>query len=181
MRLRLDALAATSSGRAISDWSPSPQPLLKQATERYLESGASYRNCDDFGQDLVTASTQRPFQPELIRAKITKVMESIPFDEDQGAYTSRNPLICRLRSFIRTRAVGCSLCAFYDRGPIIETHKLKSCSHRGEAGEARPWLEMFRRYRVCGGGLGARCTHCRFPLMLCWRTAYSEEMDLKYG
>ncbi|KAI3564210.1 hypothetical protein IWW34DRAFT_575938, partial [Fusarium oxysporum f. sp. albedinis] len=70
-----------------------------------------------------------------------------------------NPLNCRSRILIRTGTVGCTLCAFYERSLIIETQKLKRCSHRGEAGEALRWLEMFRRYRVCGGGLGARCSH----------------------
>ncbi|KAK2740869.1 hypothetical protein CKAH01_07147 [Colletotrichum kahawae] len=40
---------------------------------------------------------------------------------------------------------------------------------------------MFRTYRASGGGTGARCHVCRFPLTLCWRTAYQEQMDEKYG
>ncbi|KAH6977687.1 hypothetical protein EDB80DRAFT_692387 [Ilyonectria destructans] len=40
---------------------------------------------------------------------------------------------------------------------------------------------MFRYYKAKGGGPGARCEHCRFPLVLCWRTAYREKMDAEYG
>lgn len=179
-RRRPDTPPETQSDGSIIEWSPTPPPLLRRATEKYQQLIASERNHGN-NKDWDVTSAWRPFQSELIRAKIIKVMDSIPSNEDQGVYTARNSLICRVRNLIRTRAVGCSLCAFYESGPIVKTHKLKHCSHRDEAGEARPWLEMLRSYQACGGGPGARCTHCRFPLTLCWRTAYREEMDLKYG
>ncbi|GJC90561.1 hypothetical protein ColLi_13399 [Colletotrichum liriopes] len=40
---------------------------------------------------------------------------------------------------------------------------------------------MFRSYHARDGGTGAWCYKCRFPLALCWRTVYREEMDEKYG
>uniref|UniRef100_L2GHG1 Uncharacterized protein n=1 Tax=Colletotrichum fructicola (strain Nara gc5) TaxID=1213859 RepID=L2GHG1_COLFN len=40
---------------------------------------------------------------------------------------------------------------------------------------------MFRSYRARGGGKGAQCHACRFPLTLCWRTVYREQMDEWYG
>ncbi|KAH7231634.1 uncharacterized protein BKA55DRAFT_581200 [Fusarium redolens] len=113
----------------LSNALPAPSPLLRHAMEKYQQSIASDRN-RDISQDWQATNTQRPFQPELVRAKIVRVMESVPFNEDQGVYTARNPLIYRVRSLIRTQAVGCSLCAFYEWGPIVETHKLKRCSHR---------------------------------------------------
>lgn len=141
---------------------------------------------ENAGQDLTTASTPssrlvRLFQPDLIRVEVTRALESFPLERDQGMYTAKHPLIRSVRSLIRARVVRCTLCAFYDWGPIVDTHKLKRCSHRDEANEVHPWLEMFRHYQARGGGPGARCTHCRFPIMLCWRTVYREEMDLKYG
>ncbi|KAI3565782.1 hypothetical protein IWW34DRAFT_777999 [Fusarium oxysporum f. sp. albedinis] len=179
-RRRPDTPPETQSDKSTIEWSPTPPPILRRATEKYQQLVASDRNHGS-NKDWDVASMRRPFQPELIRAKITKVLNSVPFDNDQGAYTARNPLICRMRSLISTRTVGCALCAFYQPGPNVDTHKLKRCSHRDEAGEARPWLEMFRHYQAQGGGPGARCSHCRFPLMLCWRTVYREEMDLQYG
>ena len=180
-RRRPNTSPDTQNGGSIIEWSSGPPSLLRRAAEQYRGPATSHGNRDDIGQDLVTTSTPRPFQPELIRAKVTIVMESFPFEEDQGVYTAQHPLVRRVRSLISARAIGCTLCAFYEWGPIVDTHKLKRCSHRDEAGEARSWLEMFRRYRARGGGPGARCAHCRFPVMLCLRTVYREKMDLKYG
>ncbi|KAK1837594.1 hypothetical protein CCHR01_19785 [Colletotrichum chrysophilum] len=96
---------------------------------------------------------------------------------ERRGHTASDPLICDLRARLRSRDVGCALCAFYEWGPIVETHKLKRCSHRAESSEAQSWLTMFRTYRASGGGTGARCHVCRFPLTLCWRTAYREQMN----
>lgn len=180
-RQRPNTPPSTQSEVTIIEWSSSPPSLLRRATQEYGNPVANRRNHGDVGQDLVTTSTPRLFQPELIRAKLTTVMESFPSEQDQSVYTAQHPLVCRVRNLVRARNVGCPLCAFYEWGPIVDTHKLKRCSHRDEAGEARPWLEMFRHYRARGGGPGARCSHCRFPIMLCSRTVYREKMDLKYG
>lgn len=180
-RRRLTPPNTQSEGSAI-EWSSSPpRSLLKRANEKYEESTSRVRGREDNGQNLVPTGTPRLFQSEPIRAELTTIMESFPFEQDQSAYTSQHPLISRIRSLVRARNVGCPLCAFYEWNPIVDTHKLKRCSHRDEASEARPWLEMFRKYQARGGGPGARCTHCRFPIMLCLRTAYREKMDLKYG
>ncbi|CAF3541604.1 unnamed protein product [Fusarium graminearum] len=171
----------TQSDGSVSSWSPSPRSLFRRATQPYLNPVASRRNLD-VARSPAAASTLGPLtRPELIHDKVTEVIESFPFDQDQGAYTARHPLVCRVRSLIRARIVGCALCALYERGPIVDTHKLKHCSHRDEAREAHPWLEMFRSYKAQGGGMGARCSDCRFPSVLCWRVVYREEMDLKYG
>ncbi|KAL3599778.1 hypothetical protein FPOAC2_04006 [Fusarium poae] len=175
-RRRLTPPNTQSEGSTINWSSSPPRSLLKRANEKYQESTSTLRDCEDDGRD-----TPRLFQSEPIRTELTTTMESFPFEQDQSVYTSQHPLVHRVRSLLRSRAVGCALCAFYEWGPIVNTHKLKRCSHRDEASEARPWLEMFRRYQACGGGPGARCAHCRFPVMLCSRTVYREKMDLKYG
>ncbi|KAF5483165.1 hypothetical protein CGCA056_v015076 [Colletotrichum aenigma] len=96
-------------------------------------------------------------------------------------HTAYDPLICDFISLLKSKNVSCALCAFYKRGRIAETHKLKRCSHQAESSEAQGWLTMFRSYRARGGGKGARCHACRFPLTLCWRTVYREQMDEWYG
>lgn len=73
------------------------------------------------------------------------------------------------------------LYAFYEYRPIIGIYKLKRCLYRDKASGVYLWLNIFRYYRVCGGGLGARYIYCRFLLLLYWRMVYREEMDLKYG
>jgi hypothetical protein len=129
----------------------------------------------------VTTNTPKLFRSEPIRAELTTVMDSFPSEDDQRFYISQHPVVFRARNLIRNRTVRCALCAFYEWSPIVNTHKLKRCSHRDEAGEVHPWLNMFRHYRARGCGPGARCSHCRFPIMLCWRTVYREKTDLKYG
>jgi hypothetical protein len=182
-RRRPNTPPATQSESSAIEWSPSPpRSLLEKANEKYEEFLGTPRNQDgDGGQDLATTNTPKLFRSEPIRAELTRVMNSFPSEDDQRSYTSQHPLVCRVRSLIRARTVTCPLCALYEWGPIVYTHKLKRCSHREEAGEAHPWLEMFRHYRARGGGPGARCSHCRFPIMLCWRTVYREKMDDKYG
>ncbi|KPA36992.1 hypothetical protein FLAG1_10210 [Fusarium langsethiae] len=180
-RRRLNTPPNTQSSGSVIDWSPSPPSLLRRATREYLNSVTSQRNLDIARSPAAASTLGLLSRPKLIRAKVTEAIEFFPFDQDQGGYTARHPLVCRLRSLIRARTVGCALCAFYERGPVVGTHKLKHCSHRDEASEVHPWFEMFRHYQARGGGLGARCLYCRFPSMLCWRTVYREEMDLKYG
>ncbi|EXL40771.1 hypothetical protein FOCG_16715 [Fusarium oxysporum f. sp. radicis-lycopersici 26381] len=104
------------------------------------------------------------------------VLNSIKYYRDDFVYVANESTVNLVLQFQIN-----SGCAFYDRSPMVNAHKLKRCSHRDEAGEVNPWLEMFRHYRARGGGPGARCSHCRFPIMLCWRTVYREKMDLKYG
>lgn len=104
-----------------------------------------------------------------------------PKEKNQIAYTDSHPLVCQMRILICGRSGVCTLCAFYEWGPIVETHKLKYCTHRAESKDVALWLEMFRYYKAKGGGPGAQCEHCRFPLVLCWRTAYREKMDAEYG
>ncbi|KAG7408668.1 hypothetical protein Forpe1208_v012145 [Fusarium oxysporum f. sp. rapae] len=175
-RRRLTSPNTQSEGSTIAWSSSPPRSMLKRANEKYQESTSTLRDCEYDGRD-----TTRLFQSEPIRAELTTTMESFPFEQDQSVYTSQHPLIHRVRNLLRSRAVGCALCAFYEWGPIVNTHKLKRCSHRDEANEAQPWLDMFRKYQAHGGGPGARCAHCRFPIMLCLRTAYREQMDLQYG
>lgn len=187
-RRRQNTPSDTQSDRyPFIDWSSSPSRPLRQqqGTSQPRESGDT--SCQVLTPATRTQDDARPgmrlFQPSLIRAEVAKATESFPLERDQGAYTAKHPLIHWVRNLIRARGgrVRCTLCAFYEWGPIVETHKLKRCSHRTEAEEVQPWLEMFRHYQARGGGPGARCSHCRFPTLLCWRTVYREEMDLKYG
>lgn len=121
------------------------------------------------------------FTLDSIKAKLAKIDGWYPPERDQITYTAGHQLIRRFRSLIRGRSRVCTLCSFYEWGPIVGTHKLKYCSHRAESKDIAPWLEMFRYYQASGGGPGARCSHCRFPATLCWRTEYREKMDAKYG
>lgn len=95
--------------------------------------------------------------------------------------TAAEKLIPTIRDLFVERGARCALCAFYDPGPIANTHKLKRCTHRAESPAVGSWLDMFRSYRAVDGGTGARCPRCRFPSALCWRTAYREGMDERYG
>jgi hypothetical protein len=97
---------------------------------------------------LVTTNTPKLFRSEPIRAELTTVMDSFPSEDDQRFYISQHPVVFRARNLIRNRTVRCALCAFYEWSPIVNTHKLKHCSHRDEAGEVHPWLNMFRHYRA---------------------------------
>ncbi|KAL6402761.1 hypothetical protein AUP68_14097 [Ilyonectria robusta] len=121
------------------------------------------------------------FTLDSIKAKLAKMDGCYPPERDQITYTAGHQLIRRFRSLIRGRSRVCTLCSFYEWGPIVGTHKLKYCSHRAESKDIAPWLDMFRYYQASGGGPGARCAHCRFPATLCWRTEYREKMDAKYG
>ncbi|KID95148.1 hypothetical protein MAJ_08879, partial [Metarhizium majus ARSEF 297] len=125
--------------------------------------------------------TDRERDPARIRGKLAKYPPLQVRWKERQFTADVNPLIHELRMLIRNRNIGCGLCAWYEWGPIVGTHKLKYCKHRGEACEARRWLDMFRGYQAEGGGTGARCQHCRFPVTLCWRTVYREEMDAEYG
>lgn len=119
--------------------------------------------------------------PAKIRAKLAKLPSFGDCWSERKYTADLSPLISGLRTTMRSRCMGCGLCEWYEWGPIAGTHELKHCTHREEAREARRWLEMFRGYQAQGGGKGARCQHCRFPVALCWRTVYREEMDAKYG
>ncbi|KAH7169611.1 hypothetical protein DER46DRAFT_624739 [Fusarium sp. MPI-SDFR-AT-0072] len=154
-RRRLTPPNTQSEGSAIKWSSSPPQSLLKQANKKYKESTSTLRGREDNCQNLVTTGTPRLFQSGPIRAELTTIIESIPFKQDQSAYISQHPLISRIRSL----------------SPIIDMHKLKRCLHRDKASE----------YQAHGGRPGARCTHCRFPIMLCLRTAYRKKIDLKYS
>ncbi|KAK1519798.1 hypothetical protein CABS01_16566 [Colletotrichum abscissum] len=126
---------------------------------------------------------QRLMDPAAIRTMLSAIPAyTLPthFLRPRG-FTASDELIRILRDRIRCRNVGCALCAFYEWGPIVNTHKLKRCEHRVEAEDGKAWLAMFRVYRARGGGAGARCNRCRFPVTLCWRTAYREEMDELHG
>ncbi|KAF4470041.1 hypothetical protein FALBO_3055 [Fusarium albosuccineum] len=155
-------------------------PPFRQPIEAWLR--LSLDGQQEIGQLTdVDRPAKRLFQPSLIRANITKATEEFPIERDQAVFAADNPLIEMLRFLICNRSVPCALCAFYEWGPIVYTHKLKRCSHRAEAKDVQPWLDMFRDYQARGSGPGARCSHCRFPAMLCYRTIYREEMDSKYG
>lgn len=137
-------------------------------------------------QNLAEVDTDGPprverFTLQSIQAKLAQLDGRYPPERKQRAFTATHPLIHTIRSLIRARSGVCTLCAYYEWGPIAGTHELKYCSHRVESKEIAPWLEMFRDYQASGGGPGARCTHCRFPVTLCWRTVYREEMDEEYG
>ncbi|KAF4984843.1 hypothetical protein FDECE_17010 [Fusarium decemcellulare] len=135
----------TQNGRcsiAPLDASPSPSidVWLRLALDRQQETGRLAKSL---------------FQPSLIRAKIGEETKIFPVERDQAAFTVDNPLIQALRYLIRKRSVPCPLCAFYDWYHIVYTHKLKRRSHRAEAKDAQPWLDMFRNYQARGGGPGA--------------------------
>ncbi|KAM5360676.1 hypothetical protein ACJA88_014746 [Fusarium oxysporum] len=108
-RQRLTPPNMQSEGSTINWSSSPPRSMLKRANEKYQEFTSTLRDCEDDGRD-----TTRLFQSEPIRAELTTKMESFPFDQDQSIYTSQHPLIHRVRSLLRSRAVGCALCAFYE-------------------------------------------------------------------
>lgn len=160
-------------------WSSSPPRIPPNIQQ---DDAISDKQSD---RDLAGPNIEGPLRAERFTLKSirTKLGSIPPFpkERDQSAYTASHPLIFEIRMLIRARSGICTLCPFYEWSQIVATHKLKYCGHRKESKDVAPWLEMFRLYRAKGGGPGARCEHCRFPLVLCWRTAYREKMDAKHG
>lgn len=194
-----------SDDESVASWSPSPslRARLANIQQRRRARLHSRKACRDLAVSAPAAKAGPPadntaghrhkhkvqhlqpasapdFTPESVRAKLAQA-PSYPAEQDQQEYTAGHPLIYYLRNLLRNRSGLCTLCAMYQWGPIVYTHKLKHCQHRAESDEARPWLQMFQHYQAQGGGAGARCAHCRFPAALCWRTVYRERMDAQYG
>lgn len=162
---------------------PNGGPDISNGERHHISSIASLDPLLGLSSDLprLEQETDEECIPELVRARVARVPTRDVY-WDQGKYNAGHPFICQVRELIHNRNLGCPLCAWYEWGhPISATHNMEHCKHRAEAAEARRWLEMFQNFKAKGGGLGARCEHCRFPVTLCWRTVYREQVDAKYG
>ncbi|KID95147.1 hypothetical protein MAJ_08878, partial [Metarhizium majus ARSEF 297] len=197
-----DLPEASSPGWSAISWSPSPSPpstalttttqtapIVDGRTSQIHHSLQNPVRRSDLAVALFPSYLPGEQLPpnandcsrESIQSDLTKLSSKFPAEADQARYTADHALIQELRQLMRTRFIPCSLCAYYEWGPIVETHKLKYCQHRAESGKALMWLDMFKKYQADGGGPGARCEYCRFPAMVCWRRVYQERMDAKYG